>query len=196
MKDTHKRVMTFEDFQYLQNFQLDALVGAEDYTQYDCVYMQPYGYWCDKCPIYWMAVVSMLKSFENTMGRPVEAKRSVPGTLPRKTYKMELIQDYGAHRLERKAIHWKDANVVTSEIVGADTHAPAFDVDFPVTVVSSSTEGHYHLYIDKEMSFKEYIKLLKAMVDAGIVQEGYYKAAAANGYTTLRLPWIKKGEEK
>lgn len=75
-------------------------------------------------------------------------------------------------------------------------HAVAVDIDLPAKLVPSSTPDHYHLYIDKEMSWKQYKKLLRAMVKAGIVEKGYYKASVRYKASYLRLPWVKKSEVK
>lgn len=71
---------------------------------------------------------------------------------------------------------------------GKDVHYPAIDVDLKISAVQSSTPGHYHLYIDKGMSWRQYKRLLRAMVKAGIVEPGYYKMAKRRGQTFLRTP--------
>lgn len=94
-----------------------------------------------------------------------------------------------------------DANLISSELdypydedVPADDrlHAPALDVDLPVQVIESSTPGHYHLYIDRPMTWKEYKHLLRALARAGIIEKGYYKASVKRGATFLRKPGVKK----
>lgn len=90
------------------------------------------------------------------------------------------------------------ANVVTSLVPGAgaflgeDVHRPVLDVDMPVTVVPSSTPGHCHLYIDREMPWSTYARLLDALAEAGIVEGGYVAASHARGHTAVRLPWVRK----
>jgi hypothetical protein len=71
-------------------------------------------------------------------------------------------------------------------------HLPAVDIDLPCKLVESSTPGHFHLLIDKPVRWQSYMDLLWALVEAGIVQEGYAKASEARGATYLRLPWVKK----
>jgi hypothetical protein len=78
-----------------------------------------------------------------------------------------------------------DANVVTS-MVCLDIHAPALDIDMEARLIPSSTPGHYHLYIDKPMTWRKYKKLLKVMAKVGILQQGYVNSAIRNGYTALR----------
>ena len=85
------------------------------------------------------------------------------------------------------------ANVITSMVEeNVLHHKLIIDLDLPAKLVPSTTEGHFHLYIDHEIPKDTYFKLLEAMVEAGLVEEGYLNAAAERGYTAVRLPWIKK----
>jgi hypothetical protein len=88
----------------------------------------------------------------------------------------------------------EEANIITSEIALRDgsRHKVLLDIDMPVKILPSSTEGHFHLFIDKELGTKEYFKLIKAFVKAGIVEEGYLSASAERGYTAVRVPWVPK----
>lgn len=74
-------------------------------------------------------------------------------------------------------------------------HAVLLDLDVPAYLVPSSTPGHSHLYIDVSISEPAYFRLLDALAQCGIIEEGYAKASKAKGATYLRLPWIKKGRE-
>ncbi len=86
-----------------------------------------------------------------------------------------------------------EPNIVTSKVNGRPgQHAPVLDIDFPVTVVESSTPGHSHVYIDKPMDWHVYRDLLLALVAAGLVEEGYAEAAIHRGFTDVRLPWVTK----
>lgn len=76
------------------------------------------------------------------------------------------------------------------------THRPLLDIDFPAVVIPSSTPGHGHLYIDKEMPWKDYQKLLNLFAELGIIENGYRGASLARGYSALRLPWIKKNKDE
>lgn len=87
------------------------------------------------------------------------------------------------------------ANLVTSRVAG-DTHIPLIDVDMDAALLPSSTPGHHHLYINKPMSYENYMKLLRVMAEVGIVQNGVLKAAEQQGYTSLRMPHIKKHDEQ
>ena len=74
-------------------------------------------------------------------------------------------------------------------------HYPCIDLDLPARLVPSSTEGHFHLYIDRPVMWDAYVKLLDALVNADLVEVGYRDAAVAQGGTTVRMPHIKKGVE-
>jgi hypothetical protein len=71
-------------------------------------------------------------------------------------------------------------------------HTVAIDIDHAVRVVPSTTEGHFHLYIDVPMPWRKYRRILKALRNAGVIESGYYSAAVARRATFLRLPWIRK----
>jgi hypothetical protein len=91
-----------------------------------------------------------------------------------------------------------DAHVVTSLVTGADPvevpdmHKLVLDIDLPAKLLPSSTEGHFHLFIDKEIPKGPYFDLLRALHAAGIIEDGYLGASEQRGFTSVRLPWIKK----
>jgi tryptophan 2,3-dioxygenase len=85
-----------------------------------------------------------------------------------------------------------EANVITSEIQNSDLHAPVLDMDIPCALVPSSTPGHFHLYIEKPMTWRTYKRLLKALGRAGILEDGFVQASLSRGYTSVRVPWVKK----
>lgn len=83
------------------------------------------------------------------------------------------------------------ANLVSSRLANG-YHAPAIDIDFPIYAIPSSTTGHYHLYLEKEMPWKDYKKLLSVMHDVGLIEDGFFNAAMRSEQTYLRLPHVKK----
>lgn len=86
-----------------------------------------------------------------------------------------------------------DANIITSEVIGQPgIHKFAIDVDLPVMAVPSTQPGHWHLYIDKQIEWSTYVKLLTALAEAGIIEVGYARASITRGYTSLRPPWVPK----
>ncbi len=71
-------------------------------------------------------------------------------------------------------------------------HRPILDIDFAAELIPSSTEGHFHLYLDKPMTWKQYRKLLGVLAEVGVIEHGYAQASIERGYSSTRLPWIKK----
>lgn len=84
-----------------------------------------------------------------------------------------------------------EPTVVTS-LRGNGKHAPVLDIDVPARMVPSSTPGKHHLYIDVEMSWEQYERLLHVLADVGIIERGYLGASKERKFTAVRLPWIKK----
>lgn len=90
------------------------------------------------------------------------------------------------------------ANGLSSEIASglfAGQHTLAIDLDVPARLVPSSTPGHSHLYIDTPMQWADYLAVLNALANVGVIEPGYLAASARCGYTTLRLPWVRKGHD-
>lgn len=84
------------------------------------------------------------------------------------------------------------ANREKPDLVGSLTpeglHRLAVDIDFPARLVPSRTVGHYHLYLDgmTPINFHKYVALLRALVAAGIIEEGYAEVSIKRGMTMLR----------
>lgn len=100
-----------------------------------------------------------------------------------------------------------ESNIVGSEVIKPpvsrkigdpipeETHRPVLDVDLPVWVRESSTPGHYHLIIDKEMPWSDYAAVVRVLGDVGILEEGFVKASIARRGSWIRTPWTRKDEE-
>jgi hypothetical protein len=95
------------------------------------------------------------------------------------------------------------AQVITSLVardvgrpLNAQHHKVVLDIDLPAKLIPSSTEGHFHLYIDKEIPWDVYVRLLTALASAGIIEQGYLSASLERGLTAVRLPWVRKPEPK
>lgn len=86
----------------------------------------------------------------------------------------------------------EDANLVTSKIGDTNLHRVVLDLDMDAALIPSSTPGHHHLIIDVAMTQGQYFTLLEALRDAEIIEDGYYAASKAKGYTAIRTPWTKK----
>lgn len=101
----------------------------------------------------------------------------------------------------RQTENLDEAQVVSSEAqdvagwppsVVPGMHRPILDIDFPVHVYPSTTEGHNHLYFDRLITWEKYAALLQALADAEILEPGYVSASLARKHTAVRLPWVKK----
>lgn len=115
------------------------------------------------------------------------------GHLPRVTRRAELKIGYNTYEEVRVVCSAPEATIMTSEIVdSAGLHAPVLDIDFEASLIPSSTPGHYHLVLEKAMTWKRYRKLIKALGKAQILEEGYVRATLSRGYSSIRLPWVKK----
>lgn len=77
------------------------------------------------------------------------------------------------------------ANLIGS-LTETGKHKPTLDIDLPCQLVESKTEGHYHLYIDKELTHDQYERLIETLADLGIVSEGIRKQFRKRGMTCLR----------
>lgn len=94
----------------------------------------------------------------------------------------------------------EEANVITSRMNATHYgyqghHRVAIDLDMDAALIKSSTPGHHHLIIDKPLEWDVYAKLLGALRDAGLIQNGYYMSSLMKGATYLRTPWTNKYEQ-
>ncbi|AYR00953.1 hypothetical protein PP636_gp18 [Arthrobacter phage Hestia] len=109
--------------------------------------------------------------------------------------KIKALMDDGdydtAHELPETA---DDAEVLSSLDLDTYLHRPVLDIDMPAALIPSSTPGHHHLYIDRPMTLRQYERLLNVLAEVGIVERGYVSASLDRGYTSVRLPWVKKPE--
>lgn len=98
---------------------------------------------------------------------------------------------------DREQAPMADAHVVSSLRKEDGRHALVIDIDHPSWLVKSSTEGHYHLYVDVPhgIPWDQYKRLLVALSAAGVIEPGYASASIMRGHSDVRLPWIKKGQE-
>ena len=76
-----------------------------------------------------------------------------------------------------------------------DYHRPVLDIDFPAALVPSTTPGHFHLYLDRALSWDDYEKLLRVLAEVGIIEQGYANVSIERRHTAVRVPWIRKGQD-
>lgn len=109
-----------------------------------------------------------------------------PGLDDRLRAALHTDADRRPEKSERKA------NLVSS-LTDEGMHMPALDIDLPCRLVESTTKGHYHLFIDKPMTWESYRLLLEALEELGIIEKGFLDASVARGASFLRT---KKPKEK
>lgn len=86
----------------------------------------------------------------------------------------------------------KPANLASS-LCKDGQHRPALDIDIPMVVIPSSTEGHYHVYFPTVvLDLEAYMKLLDALEVAGILGGGFVHYSRNRGQSLLRLPGVTK----
>jgi len=99
---------------------------------------------------------------------------------------------------QRKKVTYDEANLISSRVDDgyggvSSYHRPVLDIDLPIAVVPSSTLGHSHLFINKELTTDQYQRLLEVLRDTGIIEHGYMKQFNILGETCVRTPHAPKG---
>jgi len=92
---------------------------------------------------------------------------------------------------EREPARPKKANIVASRRADG-SHMPTLDIDHPVFVDPSSTEGHFHLFIDVPMTWRSYRRLLKALYLGGVIGRNHYWRSLNLGASFVRPPGVRK----
>ena len=91
----------------------------------------------------------------------------------------------------------REANLIDSRVPDKPgIHRPIFDFDgMECTLVPSSTPGNFHLYVEKEVEWEKWLKVLESMAEAGLIQWGFYRLSKLRGASFARKPGIVKGSE-
>jgi hypothetical protein len=108
------------------------------------------------------------------------------------TYREEME---GAERFAPMAESDVASSIINSTAGQAnERHAVVIDIDHPTWLIKSSTQDHYHLYIDVPggIDWGTYENLLYALMLAGVIEPGYHEVSKKRKRTDVRLPWIKK----
>lgn len=137
-------------------------------------------------------------SSSDTPGTTEEDKVAVTNSLEEATLASSLMKeqpDWNWPIATMSGVSW---SIVQEEAIrkgeGSTWHKPLLDIDFPAKLVPSSTPGHFHLFLDKKLTWENYKKLLSVLAEVGIIEPGYYGASLKRGSTDVRLPWIKKDD--
>jgi hypothetical protein len=89
-----------------------------------------------------------------------------------------------------------EADLILSKRDDAGTwHKLLLDIDLPAWLIESSTPGHSHLIIDVDIENETWRKLMIALAEAGVIEEGYMQTSLLRGYASLRPPWRTKNDE-
>ena len=75
---------------------------------------------------------------------------------------------------------------------GAHVYPFVVVLETPARLVPSSTPDHNHLYLDTELPWEDYERLLKRFAEATIIQRGFYRASVGRKQTMLRKPGVRK----
>lgn len=91
------------------------------------------------------------------------------------------------HPIDFKPTSEKDA-ILVSSLCEDGMHAPVLDIDFSAYLVPSTTKDHFHLYLNKKMTWEQYAQLLKALHEAGIIQKGFYEGSLSRRQSMVLMP--------
>lgn len=91
------------------------------------------------------------------------------------------------------------ANLVSSQLYSKGKgvlhglHSPVLDIDFRARLEPSSTDGHFHLYLDGlVMPWAEYRQLLRALGECGVIERAYLEACERREMSCVRPPGVTK----
>jgi hypothetical protein len=105
----------------------------------------------------------------------------------------DLIDDLTFRRVDFGAGYDSDARPAVTDLYEANVvTSTRTDLDVTAHLVPSTTPGHSHLYADVACSWEDYRAFLKAAAKVGLLEEGYVNASEQRGYTSVRLPWVRK----
>lgn len=129
--------------------------------------------------------------FYNNTTRDIIPSAYAHRTLARKKFEGVETSGYDSYYYS----YWADidvpaekAEIVSSELLyERGTHTIMLDIDMPAELRPSKTPGHFHLYIEKKLSWRQYKKLLKALMRAGVIERSWYDASVNDKATYLRV---------
>jgi hypothetical protein len=122
----------------------------------------------------------------------------------------EFLGDRILHRTDTaikndsEATEWEDPEYLEADEVDATlatsllpngNHMPVIDIDLPCMLLPSTKPGHHHLIINKEMTWGQFLNMLQAMTDAGVVQPGFNHHTRRRGRAFIRYPGVTKANE-
>lgn len=91
----------------------------------------------------------------------------------------------------------EEANLISSEVKGGRHHKIVLDIDHEAVLIPSSTPGHSHLIINKNLTEQKFYHFVRACHDIGLIADGNLRQADMWGGQFIRFPWRKlKGQNK
>lgn len=124
-----------------------------------------------------------------------KVRTTIEVNLERKYFKKELVSDGYDSEERTEECQQLESNLVGSKTNVDDTHLLVLDLDFPCILVPSSTNGHFHLYLQKPMPWPKAKKLLVAMQEADLLEPMWVSQCLDEGMTSVRPPWAKKEQK-
>lgn len=73
---------------------------------------------------------------------------------------------------------------------------PEFTMNCEVRAIPSSTQGHFHLYINAPLSWDAYLSLLKALYYAKVIEDKFVELTVKNSFSLLLRPGYTKTDFK
>lgn len=125
---------------------------------------------------------------------PDDAEEQLPDFMAghRLSHVENLGEGYAVDNKHNYVTKLSEANLISSQIGTSSKHRVILDLDFPAALVPSSTPGHSHLYLDKQLTEGEMEKLIHVLHEVGIIAQGNLNQWSRFKALFLRLPWIKK----
>lgn len=111
-----------------------------------------------------------------------------------------LVESQDNHDGELRVESDPYEGLLMGSLIDSEDEEPKYrlllDLDHRAVLLPSSSKDHSHLIVDVELTKHAHDKVMLALSDAGIVQRGFALGGADHeSGTTLRLPWVKKGDD-
>lgn len=135
------------------------------------------------------------KSYHNIHEVPAVVRRAIRTCTIHKV-DFDAVPDYTEENSDRVEVETlPEANNISSLDKETGGHKYLLlDIDLPAALLESSTKGHGHLYVELPEETNEYrlTDFLRAAARIGLIDVGYAEASIHRGFTSLRLPWVRK----
>jgi hypothetical protein len=133
------------------------------------------------------------------LNEDILAKEEAPDFIgPRGMFKVEKLgwdwrNDPDIEKGYYEPCEYNDANLIGSKTdLENGGHLPVIDLDLPAHLEPSTKPDHYHLYINKVVAWDKYVKLLEALHECGLINEGFKEMSIRRGQSYVRRPGVYK----